>query len=56
MDSITCGYPHYFDITRTFFLLQHIEAKRVMGELQYGEGLSWPGVHSFGDSQKLPHY
>ena len=51
MDSITCGYPHYFDMT-TFFLLQNLKAKTVVGEFQYGEGLSFPGIQSFDDTDK----
>jgi hypothetical protein len=51
MDSITFGYPHYFDVTRTF-LLQNMEVKTVVGELQHVEGLSLPGIQSFDDTVK----
>lgn len=34
------------------FLLQNILAKTVVGELQYVEGLSCPGIQSFDDTVK----
>ena len=53
MDSVTCGYPHYFYMmTRTFFFLQNIEAETIVAELECGEALSCPGIQSFDDTVK----